>query len=360
VNELALSDELEQLRETAARFAREELAPAARRAEREGWPASVHAVLERFALRGLDLPDALGGEEGGCLAKTVLLEALASGDAGGLPAADPLGSCAGALLACPNAELARSIAGAGIEGNARSALVVADAEIPGELRIEWTPARPPLRWAWVSEGDVLRLIEVTSAAEPAHVLAFQASGGVSVALAGSPLLGEWKLAPGEGVSVRGRARLWGAAVAVGIAQAAFDATVAYTTERIVFGKPVAHHQGNAFDLAVGITQLHGARLLLRFAAAAYDRAETHAGYWATQAWIACMDAAGTITDMGIQLLGGHGFLVDHLAEKRFREVRMLALLAGARDAADTDVAAHALDVPHPIFGAGRFDVGAPR
>ena len=54
--------------------------------------------------------------------------------------------------------------------------------------------------------------------------------------------------------MRGRARLWAAAVAVGVAQAALDATIAYTTERIVFGKPVAHHQGNAFELAALATQ----------------------------------------------------------------------------------------------------------
>ena len=56
-----------------------------------------------------------------------------------------------------------------------------------------------------------------------------------------------------------------------------------------------------------------------------------------------------MTDAGIQLLGGHGFLVDHLAEKRFREARMLGLLAGGRDAAEADVAGVVLDVPDPLF-----------
>ena len=42
-----------------------------------------------------------------------------------------------------------------------------------------------------------------------------------------------------------------------------------------------------------------------------------------------MDAAAAVTDLGIQLLGGHGFLVDHIAEKRFREVRMLAQRSAA-------------------------------
>ena len=53
---------------------------------------------------------------------------------------------------------------------------------------------------------------------------------------------------------------------------------------------------------------------------------------------------------GIQLLGGHGFIVDHLAEKRFREARMATMLAGARDAAELDVAAFVLDVEDPLAG----------
>jgi alkylation response protein AidB-like acyl-CoA dehydrogenase len=141
-------------------------------------------------------------------------------------------------------------------------------------------------------------------------------------------------------------------VAVGIAQAALDETIAYTTERIVFGKPVAHHQGNAFDLAVAAAGVHGARLVVRDAAVAFDRADEDAGFWATQAWLETMDAAFVATNVGIQLLGGHGFIADHLAEKRFREARMLALAVGGRDSAELDVATHVLDVGDLVGGPG--------
>jgi alkylation response protein AidB-like acyl-CoA dehydrogenase len=114
---------------------------------------------------------------------------------------------------------------------------------------------------------------------------------------------------------------------------------------------VAHHQGNAFELAALATGVHGARLAVRDAAAAYDRGELFAGFWATQAWRTAVDAAIAMTDAGIQLLGGHGFLLDHLAEKRFREARMLGLLAGGRDAADADSASAVLDVTDAIFAA---------
>ena len=140
-----------------------------------------------------------------------------------------------------------------------------------------------------------------------------------------------------------------------MAGAALADTIAYTTERVVFGKPVAHHQGNAFDLAHAAARVHGARLAVRDAAAAIDGEEPDAAFWATQAWLEVAEAAHLATNLGIQLLGGHGFIVDHLAEKRFREARMLAMLAGARDAAELDVAAFVLDVDDPARREDRRD-----
>lgn len=332
-----LAEEVEELRASAERFARDVLAPAGRDHERAGrWPADVLAVLDGFALGDMDRR---GGGGAGSLAKVVLLETLATGDAGGLPAADRPGLTAGAVDACPDRAGAAEVAAAG------AALVV------GGACVEWAPGWPSLRWAWVSEGDALRLLEVGGGAVvAAEALAFAASGGVRADLADAPVAGAWELPPGGGLAVRGRARLWAAAVAVGVGQAAFDATVAYTTERIVFGRPVAHHQANAFELAALATGLHGARLAVRDAAAAFDGGDPAAGFWATQAWREATGTAVAVTEAGVQLLGGHGFLLDHLAEKRFREARMLGLLAGGADAALDDLAAAVLAVPDPLLG----------
>lgn len=348
MRDFALAPEIEELRASAERLARTELEPNARAAEAAGrWPDPVLDVLDGFPLGGLDLPERLGGVEAGCLAKVVVLETLAHADAGGLAAADRPGSTAGALLACPDQALAAEVAASGLDGSAAAGFTVVDPDV-GSDGPDWAPGWPALRWVWVTEGDTLRLHEVTGTPRPVTVLAFHASGGVSVPFADTTLRGSWELSPRQALAVRGRARLWGAAVAVGIAQAALEETISYTTERVVFGKPVAHHQGNAFDLAATAAGVHAARLVVRDAAAAFDRDEPDAGFWATQAWLETMDAAFTATNVGIQLLGGHGFIVDHLAEKRFREARMLAMAAGARDAADFDVAAHVLDVPDPL------------
>ena len=351
MSDFELAPEIEALRAAAERLGRRELESGVRDNEAAGrWPDSVLSVLAGFPLGGLDLPEGLGGVDAGVLAKVVALETLAYFDPGGLPAADQPGRTAGALAACPDRALAAEVAASGLAGEAQSAFVVVDPEVGGPARIEWTPGWPNLRWAWVSEGDTLRLVEVTGQPEAVLALAFHASGGVSIALEREPVRGEWQLSAVDALAVRGRARLWAAAVAVGIGQAAMDATIVYTLDRVVFGKPVAHHRANAFDLAAAAAGVHGARLVVRDAAISFDQGDPFAGFWATQAWLETMEAAFAATNLGIQMLGGHGFIADHVAEKRFREARMLALLGGGRDSAEADVAAHVLDVPDPVFG----------
>jgi len=345
-----LTPELEELRAAAERLGRTELAPNVRQHEADGrWPRAVLEVLDGFPLGGLDLPEALGGVDAGLLAKVVVLEALAASDAGGLAAADRPGLAAGAVIACPDRELAAEVTAACLDGSAHCAFTVVDTE-RRTAALEWAPGWPALRWVWAMESDTLRLLDV--GVEPASMtaLAFHASGAVSLSLGNLVERGRWDLSPWTALAVRARARTWAAAIAVGVAGAALADTIAYTTERVVFGKPVAHHQGNAFDLAHAAARVHGARLAVRDAAAAIDGEEPDAAFWATQAWLEVADAAHLATNLGIQLLGGHGFIVDHLAEKRFREARMLAMLAGARDAAEFDVAAFVLDIDDPVAG----------
>src|SRR6516225_9663310 len=106
----ALGSELEALRDAAERLARTSLAPHVRDAEAAGrWPEATLAVLDGFPLGGLDLPEWLGGVDAGLLAKSVVLETLATADAGGLPGADRPGMAAGAVLACPDRALAATV-----------------------------------------------------------------------------------------------------------------------------------------------------------------------------------------------------------------------------------------------------------
>lgn len=351
MRDFALAPELEELRAAAERLGRAELAPNVRDAEAAGrWPDGVLDVLDGFPLGGLDVPESLGGVDAGLLAKVVILETLAQFDPSGLPGADRPGATTGALIACPDQALAAEVAASCLDGSAQSAFTVIDPD-NGSAGLDWAPGWPALRWIWAMENDTLRLLEVTGSVEPVIALAFQASGSVRVGFDQTTERGRWELSPQAALEVRGRARLWGAAICVGIAQAALEETIEYTMDRVVFGKPVAHHQGNAFDIAYVAARVHAARLVVRDAAASFDRGERDAGFWATQAWLEVREAAFHATNVGIQLLGGHGFIVDHLAEKRFREARHLAMAVGGLDAAEFDVAAEVLDVPDALLAS---------
>jgi alkylation response protein AidB-like acyl-CoA dehydrogenase len=314
----------------------------------------VSAVLRELPLGGLDLPESLGGVGAGCVAKMAVLEELAAHDAGGLPASDHPGPAVGAVLACPDTDRARDVVGASLGGVAGCALAVVEEEQPLPRRLAWVPARPLPSWVWVSQADDLRLLRVEAACAAPEAadeapLAFHASGSASVSLASAEVVGSWPLAPRTGLQVRGRARLWAAAVSLGVARAALASTLAYTTDRVVFGKPVAHHQGNAFELAAIAARVHAAGLCVRDAAARFEGDDPDAGFWAAAAWVETTETALAVTDLGIQLLGGHGFLMDHLAEKRFREARMLGFLFGGRDGADADLASAVIEVADPIL-----------
>ena len=139
--EFALAPELEELRAAADRLGRERLADRVRDVEAAGHLSDdVRAVLDGFPLTGLDLVERLGGAGAGVLAKTVVLEALAYHDAGGLPAADRLGGAAAVLEFCPDRELAGDIAGPCLAGDARLGLTVPDETTGG--RLAWMPAWP--------------------------------------------------------------------------------------------------------------------------------------------------------------------------------------------------------------------------
>lgn len=338
--DFALPEEIAGLEAEIGRFALGELRPKMREFEAAGsWDETSLKSLDAFALPGLDLPEEWGGVGAGAVAKVVALEAVARGDAGGLLAADPVGAAAAAALVCPDSGLGGEVMPACTAREGVSALIFGE-----RLRVDWMPGARAPRWTWVSEGQQLRLYESSSCvAVPSMAGAFHASGGISVELTGAAILGDWTLDPARALLLRGRARLWPAAVALGIARASLEYGIDYAKERIVMGKPVAHHQGNAFAIAEAAANVEAARASVRAAAQRVDDGAPAAGLWATLSYLDAIEAALEATDLGVMLLGGHGYLEDHPAEKWFREARMLAQLFGGRDWALQDAETEVLD-----------------
>jgi acyl-CoA dehydrogenase len=124
-----------------------------------------------------------------------------------------------------------------------------------------------------------------------------------------------------------RALVAHAAAAVGVARAAWEYAADYAKERIAFGKPIAQNQSIAFMIAEAAMDSEAARWMTWKAAWRIDRGED-ALREAGLAFRFATDACFKIADNGVQILGGHGVIRDHLAELFFRNARALGATAG--------------------------------
>jgi len=126
------------------------------------------------------------------------------------------------------------------------------------------------------------------------------------------------------------ANLWRVAIAsmaVGVARAAYDYAREYAKERRAFGQAIAQKQAIAFMLAEMAMEVDAMRLLTWEAAWKLDRHED-----ATREAFLAKRYAGEmalkITDNALQVLGGHGYIRDHLVELFLRNARGFATLEG--------------------------------
>lgn len=118
-----------------------------------------------------------------------------------------------------------------------------------------------------------------------------------------------------------------AAMAVGVARAAFEYARDYAKERIQFGVPIATKQAIAFMLAECAIEVDAARLMVWEAAWKLDQGQdaTAEAYLAKEY---AAKAALFVTDAGVQTLGGHGFIREHPVERWLRNARGFAMFNG--------------------------------
>ena len=121
-----------------------------------------------------------------------------------------------------------------------------------------------------------------------------------------------------------------AALATGMAQAAYDKALAYALEREAFGKPIFQLQAVQFRLAEMATQLEAGRGLLLNAAAKKDRGEPCLKE-ACMAKLFCAEMAEKVTSEAIQTLGGYGYLQDYDVERIYRDQKVCRIYEGTDD-----------------------------
>ncbi len=127
-----------------------------------------------------------------------------------------------------------------------------------------------------------------------------------------------------------RSRLSVAAQAVGIAQGAVDAAVAYAAERLQFGQRVVDFQGIQFMLADMASQTEAARQLVYAAAAAVDAGATDIPYWTSTAKLIAGDTAMRVTTDAVQVFGGYGYISEYPVERMMRDAKITQLYEGTQ------------------------------
>lgn len=122
-------------------------------------------------------------------------------------------------------------------------------------------------------------------------------------------------------------RIGVAALSVGVGQAVLDYVTAYCNERVAFGEPITHRQAVAFMIANIAIELDGMRLMVYRAA---SRAEQGLDFHreAYLARVQCSRHGMKIGTDGVQLLGGHGFIREHMVELWYRNIRAAGILEG--------------------------------
>ncbi len=142
------------------------------------------------------------------------------------------------------------------------------------------------------------------------------------------------------------ARIQTAARAVGVAQAAFDAALRYSQERIQFGKPISDHQVIRHKLAHMATDIEAARRLCYYAAECKDRggrSDLEAGY----AKVFAAEMAERVTSEALQVFGGYGYSREYPVQRFWRDARVFRIFEGTSEIQYEIIAKRLLD------GAGR-------
>lgn len=140
-----------------------------------------------------------------------------------------------------------------------------------------------------------------------------------------------------------RGRIAIAALALGTAQGAYEAALAYAKQRRQFDKPIASFQAIRFMLADMAMKIDASRLLIWRAASIEDEGKERVGQYSAMAKLYASETAMRVTDNAVQILGGYGYTKDYPVEKFFRDAKLCTIGEGTSEIQRLVIARHLLD-----------------
>jgi alkylation response protein AidB-like acyl-CoA dehydrogenase len=347
-----LTPEQREIRDLAARFADERIAPHAAGWDRDHtFPRELFRSLGELGLMGVCVPEEHGGAGADFLSYVLVLEELARADAGvGVTVAVHTSACELPLLAHGGERYVPALA-AGEELGAFALTEPGSGSDAGALRTRAVDGRISGTKQWITNGSYASTF-VVFAREDAGISAFVVRAGApgfavtreeekmglhsssTADLAFEDTPGERLGAPGGGMrialSTLDGGRIGIAAQAVGIAQAALDLATSYARERAAFGGPIARFQAIQHKLADMQTEIEAARALTWRAARLKEAGRPHSVEGA-QAKLFASRVARHWTGEAIQVLGGYGYTREFPAERYYRDAKITEIYEGTSE-----------------------------
>ncbi|MED5330775.1 MAG: acyl-CoA dehydrogenase family protein [Planctomycetota bacterium] len=358
-----LSEEHQLVRESAREFAEREVAPTAAERDRAGtFPEEEFKKAAEQGFTAMLIPEAYGGAEMGTLAAVVMVEEVSR-----------ICASTGVTLSVHNSLVCSPIVRHGTEeqktwvlpqlasgawlgayalseagaGSDAAALICRADREGDDFLLNGTKlwitsgdhADLMIIFARADEGVTAFLVETASegfsVGKKEEKLGIRSSSTVEVILenvrvSADRVLGE----VGKGLTVAfdtlDGGRIGIAGQALGISQAAFEASVRYAREREQFGRPIGDFQAISWKLAEMSANLEAARLVTYRAASLRDERRPHTRQ-AAEAKLVASTLSNKIVDEAVQIHGGAGYTTEFPVERYFRDARITEIYEGTTE-----------------------------
>jgi alkylation response protein AidB-like acyl-CoA dehydrogenase len=360
-----LPDEHEELRRVLRDLSEKEIAPhAADVDEHARFPEEALKALSNAGFAAVHVPEEYGGQGADSIATCMVVEEVARVCASSslIPGVNKLGTIG--LILAGSEELKQLVLPSLASGEAMASYALSEREAGSDPASMRTRAnRDGDDWilngskCWITNGGKSTWYTVMAVTDPekgangiSAFIVHEDDDGFSVGakerklgIKGSPtteLYFENCHVPGdrmigdEGTGLKtafaalDHTRPTIGAQAVGIAQGALDAAIAYTKDRKQFGKSVSQFQGVQFMIADMAMKVEAARLMVYHAAARAERGEKRLGFISSASKCFASDVAMEVTTDAVQLFGGAGYTTDFPVERMMRDAKITQIYEG--------------------------------
>ncbi len=353
--------EQEEFRRSVARFVDAEVAPAADALDEQAeFPRALFRRLGELGYLGLRYPERYGGADADMVTYCLFAEELARGSLS-LAAAAAMQSLMGThfIYRYGSEELRQRYLVPALRGDLVATFALTEPNAGSDVaNISTRAERRGEGWVlrgaktWVTNAPVADVLTVAAKTSPERglknialfLLDRAAMRGITVGKkiekmavraseTGEILLDDVEvpaahLLGGESGGVEkvggilAEIRVMTAALAVGVARAAYEAALRYARERVAFGKPIVEHQAIGFKLADMLTSLHAATLMTYQAAAALDAGRPMTRE-AAMTKLFASEMAVRVTDEAARIFASYGLAMEYPVQRYFRDARFL-------------------------------------